>query len=293
MTGRRLHVYGDEAKFRDALRRNIKRSDELIEQLDAARSIIESIPPNTAGLHVYLLQHSVLEEFQPAFARWTRSNSSLLRKYLGSATTSYLQQGWRYPRDDDAIAIADQYLHHIQYSKSELERVLNKVPPVRSVERKTNEDRFIELRNSALIEETVLNSYVRRMSRLNTKAGISDTIGAAKEIVEACARAALEDMGSSADGADFLVLGKRLRKEISQRAPASPTAKSARSLELMQLGFVNIEQALAELRNELGVGHGRRRNPTALSTRHAQLAIDIADTYVRFLVLTLQELKVI
>ncbi|QGN58857.1 abortive infection family protein [Nostocoides sp. HKS02] len=67
----------------------------------------------------------------------------------------------------------------------------------------------------------------------------------------------------------------------------------ARAVQQLFAGFSSVEHALATLRNDVGTGHGRAQLPPGLRARHGQLAIDAADTYTRYIVETLRDLKLL
>lgn len=144
-----------------------------------------------------------------------------------------------------------------------------------------------------MIEESLLNSYVKRMSKTSTRPQVSEAIGAAKELVEACHRATLDRLNVSYPLGDFQKLGKIVRNEVLKREGAAPSTSSAIAIDMLLSGMGTVEQGLATLRNEVGTGHGQAALPKGLRPRHAQLAIDIADTHVRYLVATLIDLKLI
>jgi hypothetical protein len=130
------------------------------------------------------------------------------------------------------------------------------------------------------------------MSKLRTRAQISDAIGAAKELVEACNRATCELLDVDYPEGDFAKLGRETRRALIARDHAAPSARATQAINQLFSGMTSVEGALATLRNELGTGHGRPDLPR-LRPRHGQLAVDTADTYGRYLVATLRDLKLI
>lgn len=77
--------------------------------------------------------------------------------------------------------------------------------------------------------------------------------------------------------------------EIARRGVGSTTPKAKEAIDQLFAGMATIENALAALRNELGVGHGRPKVPK-LRPRHGQFAVDTADRHVRYLACTLRDL---
>ena len=123
---------------------------------------------------------------------------------------------------------------------------------------------------------------------------MSSAIGAAKEVVEALqpgdpghARCLATPPRTTSGSC-----GKAVRQELRAQDTA-PSSTSARALDQLLGGMATVEHALATIRNDLGIGHGKPRLPKDLRPRHAQLAIDVADTYVRYLVATLSDLKLL
>lgn len=295
MAQKRLHVYGDEAKFRDALRRRLKSGQDLLDHLESARSQIKPVPPEASRLALALYMNPPwIDDVQQSFGRWVRENHRMLTRYLGDGietlgkTKFKGRDTWKTPEEH-----LEYFEDRINYERDELQRVLDRVPPPGPAKVREPQDRFEELRRSGMIEESVLNSYVRRMSRTRTKAQISDAIGAAKELMEATMRGALDLLDVSYPDDDFGRLGRILRQEMTKRDPETPTKKAADALKQLAGGLTSTELALATLRNDVGTGHGRTNYPKGLRARHAQLAIDVADTNARYVVATLADLKII
>jgi hypothetical protein len=69
----------------------------------------------------------------------------------------------------------------------------------------------------------------------------------------------------------------------------APTAKGRETIVRILSNLSQVAVGVAELRNEYGPDHGRRRATTGLRPRHAHLAVGAAGTYVRLLLETLAE----
>jgi hypothetical protein len=151
--------------------------------------------------------------------------------------------------------------------------------------------RLDELEASSLLDPEVIEAFRQRMSQLGTLRTVSASIGAAKELVEAVHKAALGCLSEPPPKPrdDFLLTAKRVRVALDRKQPA-PDANGSNTLLLFQTHQAGLLQDLDEWRNLFGDGHGRTSFPQALATRHGRLAIDIAETYVRFLVTTLGDL---
>jgi hypothetical protein len=105
-------------------------------------------------------------------------------------------------------------------------------------------------------------------------------------------RAALNRLDASYAARDELpVLMKKWRTAIGDVAP--PDSQGKATLDKAQAALANLVKFLAEWRNTYGRGHGRRQYPPGLSARHARLAADAAETCVRFIVTTMDDLQLL
>jgi hypothetical protein len=85
---------------------------------------------------------------------------------------------------------------------------------------------------------------------------------------------------------DLVELYKLVASELKLTREAVPqSAKGSRASHKVLQNLTTVVQSLAELRNELGLGHGRTAPSPALS-RHARLAANAARTVVEFLLET-------
>jgi len=109
-------------------------------------------------------------------------------------------------------------------------------------------------------------------------------IGSSKELVESACKVILDDYSieySRKD--DLLELYKKVADALKLKAEAVPTsAQGSQAAQGVLRALVTTVQRLAELRNELGLGHGRTA-PSAAATRHARLAFNAASTVAQFL----------
>jgi hypothetical protein len=153
-------------------------------------------------------------------------------------------------------------------------------------------DAGLDLADFRLIRDPgALETYIGRM-RANIDRDTPAVIGAAKDLVEAVCKAILEDCGvaysSSASLPDLyraVALELHLfRDSVSSAAPGGDAAQ-----RVLQ-GLVTTIQNLAELRNALGVGHGRPQRVPALE-RHARLAMNASHTVSDFLLSTWHDRK--
>jgi|SRR5579872_4368451 len=114
-------------------------------------------------------------------------------------------------------------------------------------------------------------------------------IASSKELIESLCKQILEDYGPVySDGAEVLELYKAAARTLQISAESVPTsAKGSQSAQRALKALVATVQSLAELRNELGLGHGRQKRSPALA-RHARLAATAARGVTEFVLETWQ-----
>lgn len=115
-------------------------------------------------------------------------------------------------------------------------------------------------------------------------------IASAKELVETTCKVILDDYGIEYTRRDEVMdLYKKLAKALKLRAEDIPESRRGSEAAQQALrSLVSVVQSLAELRNELGLGHGQS-GPHPGSLRHARLAFNAATTVVEFLLDTWHE----
>jgi len=108
-------------------------------------------------------------------------------------------------------------------------------------------------------------------------------VGSAKELVESVCKFILDDYKVEYSGKDdLLVLYKKVAKELRLTRESVPgSVKGSESAQRVLQNLATSVQALAELRNELGLGHGQTR-PSAAFARHARLAFNASRAVVEF-----------
>ena len=140
-------------------------------------------------------------------------------------------------------------------------------------------------------EPRVLMDHLRRI-----EAGITDdpaaAIASAKELVESVLKFVLDDYEVSYPRAAQLPeLYKLAAAELALSRESVPSsAKGSAAAQRVLQNLSSAVQGLAELRNELGLGHGRTTPSPALA-RHARLAANAARTVVEFVLETWHERK--
>lgn len=140
-----------------------------------------------------------------------------------------------------------------------------------------------------LTDSKVLHEHLDRIS-----AGIerdpAAAIASAKELIESLCKIVLERSGDTyPPGDDLPALYKRVAGLLKLKAESVPTsAKGSETSQRILRTLTTTVQGLAELRNELGLGHGRTAPSPALR-RHARLAVNSAVAVTEFLLDTWQD----
>jgi len=140
-----------------------------------------------------------------------------------------------------------------------------------------------------LRDPAVFDEHMRRID-----AGLTSdpaaAIASSKEMVESVCKVILDDYYVEYDRKDdILDLYKATAKALKLSAESVPnSAKGSQAAQKALRALVTTVQSLAELRNELGLGHGRSRSSQAL-TRHARLAFTAASAVTEFLLDTWHE----
>ena len=141
-----------------------------------------------------------------------------------------------------------------------------------------------------LTDPAAVQEHLDRLTRL----GDTDppaAVSAAKALLEATVKAVLVELGEPVvELADLPALVKRANRALGlDRRDIAPTAAGADIVNRLLANLADIPVGLGRLRNEYGPDHGRTRPAVGLHPRHAQLAVDAAATYCRFLLATLAD----
>jgi len=109
-------------------------------------------------------------------------------------------------------------------------------------------------------------------------------------MVESACKIVLDDYGVEYSRRDELLdLYKKTAAELNLSAESVPdNARGSQAAQGALRALVTTVQRLAELRNELGLGHGRT-GPSAALARHARLAFTTASAVAEFLLDTWHE----
>jgi hypothetical protein len=134
-----------------------------------------------------------------------------------------------------------------------------------------------------LHDPSVIRDQLARIDR-GLRRDPAEAIASSKELVETVCKTILDDYGIAyARRNELLDLYKKVADVLKLNAEAVPdSAKGSRAAQQTLRTLVTTIQSLAELRNELGLGHGPTRRSPAL-TRHGRLAFNAAIAVVEFL----------
>lgn len=140
-----------------------------------------------------------------------------------------------------------------------------------------------------LVDPQVFEDHLRRID-----AGLSSdppaAIASSKELVESVCKVILDDYDIEYDRKDDLLdLYKATAKALKLNAESVPNStKGSQAAQGALRALATTVQRLAELRNELGLGHGRNRASADL-TRHARLTFTAASAVSEFMLDTWHE----
>jgi hypothetical protein len=143
-----------------------------------------------------------------------------------------------------------------------------------------------------LRDPQVFEEHLRRISA-GLESDPAAAIASAKEMVESVCKIILDDYDIAyRPGIDLVDLYKQTAQALRLNAEAVPnSARGSQAAQGALRALVTTVQRLAELRNELGLGHGRNRASQAL-TRHARLAFNTSSAVAEFLLDTWHERRV-
>ena len=301
MIVKRPRIYGSEANCRRALARYIGSADALIDE--------------SLGLRKRVMAEDLLAEFiilgWDSPRRWQATARSGLSKYLQDQLGEVLpvlcegvprqqrrvlapgEQPRLKREQDEVLGELDGYVDWVTAARDELKELQAAVGVRRGiVSSPITVGRFEELLASGLVDRQVIEDHARDMRAPRTPKQLANAIGAAKELTEATLRAAIDHAGASWKPRDDLgVLMRTWRQAMLKKAAPDPEGEEA--LSRVQAGLGSLITFLAEWRNPYGDGHGRTRYPPGLRDRHARLAIDAAETAIRFIVTTMDDLQLL
>lgn len=140
-----------------------------------------------------------------------------------------------------------------------------------------------------LSEPCVLQQHLDRIGK-NLTNDPAAAIGSSKELAESAFKFVLDDYKIVyGKGDDMLDLYKKAAVALKINREAVPdSAKGSKAAQRVLQNLATAVQSLTELRNELGLGHGRTKPSPALE-RHARLAFNASRTIVEFVLQTWHE----
>jgi hypothetical protein len=301
-TVQRPRVYGNETKLRSAVARHIETGEELLDQGTGVRNrltaIVEQRDMTSADVLTAVLTSKHGWGWDGELRKWARSAGKTMATYLADqfdAKAPVLARGL--PPDtgkprhtitldngQEWLRLALEELRQLQAALGVRRDVVSFAPPTPA--------RFVELNASGLVNQKVIRDHAHAMAAPRTPKQLKDAIGSAKELTEATLRAALDRFDESyGDNEDLPRLMRKWRKAIDTQGPPDP--KGADTLDKSQAALANLVTFLAEWRNTYGSGHGRSEYPPGLAARHARLAADAAETCIRFIVTTMDDLELL
>lgn len=135
----------------------------------------------------------------------------------------------------------------------------------------------------------VVQQHLERIS-LNIERDPPAAVGSCKELIESVCKFVLLDYGVEFSNKDTLLdLYKKAAKELKLSRESVPgSAKGSEAAHRVLQNLATAVQSLAELRNELGLGHGRTK-PSPAFARHARLSFNAARAVVEFMLETWHE----
>ncbi|CAN3985991.1 abortive infection family protein [Kitasatospora purpeofusca] len=140
-----------------------------------------------------------------------------------------------------------------------------------------------------LTDPRVLHEHLVRI-RDGLQKDPAAAIASSKELLESLCKVILGRSGVEYTNSDELpVLYRKVAELLSLKAESVPdSAKGSESAQKILRTLVTTVQTLGELRNQLGLGHGRAA-PSPAFTRHARLALNSAVAVTEFLLDTWEE----
>lgn len=141
----------------------------------------------------------------------------------------------------------------------------------------------------AKVKEKFGTAYIHKQIELmydNVEKAPFDAIGKAKELIETCCIEILTEMGEDISKIkdDMTKLATHTLEVLNLRASKVDDAKKgANEIKRILGGLNQIAVGIAELRNSYGSGHGKGKDFSGLTPRHARLAVGSAANLVNFL----------
>jgi len=291
---KRPRIYGSETRCRTAVARYINGAEELLDRAVGVRNRVAAVTATqNRAFSALLIESEWVDELRRWFNTARRGMSRYLQEQLDEVMPVLalgLPPATGKPRHAVGLENGEPWLRKALEELQEMQAVLGVRRGV--AKQAPAPARFEELHASGLVGEKVIGDHAKEMLSPRTPKQVYDAIGSAKELTEATLRAALERLGEPYErGDDLPRLMKKWRKAVGELAPPDPAGRE--TLDKAQAALANLVTFLAEWRNAYGRGHGRPQYPPGLTTRHARLAADAAETCVRFIVTTMDDLELL
>jgi hypothetical protein len=291
VTVERPRVYGDEMRCRTALKRYVERGDELLDQAVGVRKRMDAVKANrhVDSIAAYMIEQDWAKELR----RWFSACRAGLGRFfqdqmeqLMPVLTLGLPPETGKPRHWIGLENGVPWLEE---AIGQIRQVQDAVGVQRGVPITPTPSPFDELRASGLVAQNVINDRAKEMRDPRTPAQLAHSIAAAKELTEATLRAALDRLGSPWTKHDNMpTLVTKWRNAVM--FAAAPDRRRAQALGDFQESMVLF---LAQWRNAYGSGHGKPAYPRGLRPRHARMAADTAESFIRLIVTTLDDLSLL
>ncbi len=144
---------------------------------------------------------------------------------------------------------------------------------------------------SALPDASAIRDHLRRLGD-NVETDPRLAVSVAKDLVESTAKLVLRQRGiayTTGDKVPQLVARAQESLKLSAKAATAETPEEERALKTILGSLLNLAQGVTELRNKVGVGHGRESVPTWVRPRHARLAAGAAQVWCQLMLETLAD----
>lgn len=157
-------------------------------------------------------------------------------------------------------------------------------------ERLSSASSIVEPALSALSDAASIRDHLRRLdSSVDVDPRLA--VSVAKDLVESTAKLVLRDRGEIySDKEDLPPLVSRAQQALGLHAAGVPGDNDeAKALKTILGSLTRLTQGVTELRNKVGVGHGRASIPSWVRPRHARLAAGAAVTWCNLMLETLAD----
>ncbi|WP_409370295.1 abortive infection family protein [Lysinibacillus sp. 38-6] len=245
--------------------------DEIYEDVQILKNLLVNFATSSgpvdneefSDLRKKLMSNSCIRDFLPGFLGYCRTLTEFWG-FIKEKFPSY-QERRNYLRDEFNPALT--FLEDLMYKGSPLDNVVNKT---------------INNNAGAYIKESWEKALNRR---------INDPEGAitmARTLLETTMKHILDESKRNYDEKADL---PQLYKEVQSILGLAPNEYTEEIFKKILSGCVSVVTGLGALRNKLSDAHGKGKNGTKPSVRHAQLAVNLAGSMAEFLISSWEEKK--